>query len=164
MTDFQLIPDEKYKELAQKTNFNSCLRNVFSHMDSVEQVRPLLEQAENTRRELFSFNEVLNQSLKQDPYLGTLPLKFYGDSSSKNGSIFLRWKNLSTYPRPTGEDAWLKFIHDPDMPKETKLRLIQSEKERLVYHMQMSSLGHMIKQLSVCVDKIQTLEELEKNL
>ena len=164
MTDFQLIPEEKYKEVAQKTNLNSCLRNFFTHMDSVEQLRPILEQAENARLELFDFNEVLNQSLAQDPYLNSLPLIFYQDRGSRNGSIFLRWKNLSVFPRLTGESAWYGFIQDPAVSKETKLRIIQGEKERLAYHMQMSSLGHMIKQISICIDKIHALDELEKKL
>lgn len=156
----KLIPEEMYKELALKTNLNGLWRNLFSAIDTLPSYERLLVQANQVRAELIE--SIQPEMIKgiSNGLVRSLPLLFVKDASSRSGAHYLRWRNAQN--NKNGENAWKNIITDPTIPEELKNALVQTEKERITYNMQMAIIAHIIRQLRECQEKVKFIEDLNQ--
>lgn len=91
----------------------------------------------------------LIQSARRYP-VRQLPLIFtIGPAPS--GANFLRWRNQQN--NKSGTPAFCNLIGDPKIPQRARDALLEIERDRIVFNMQMSVLTFIIRQARECQEK-----------
>lgn len=139
-----LISENTYKNLTQNNNLNSLWRNLFSPIDSVEQIDYLLAEMQKVRQQLLDMQPEMSHSLNEG-ILRSTTLRIIIDSQGTLNRKYLRWRNMKG--NRGGADLLREFFQDPNQPDILKEALQKANQERIVVNMQMQILTNIIRQL-----------------
>lgn len=159
MRIYHLIPEGAYKKLAQKHNLNGLWRMIFCANQSVLDYQVLTQESENVRQAFVDLQFQMLQDIRKN-LIGTLPIIFIRDKTSSSRASFLRWRNVENVK--SGQQIWENIVSDPNYPKDIKQSLLTIEKERIAINMQISILSYIIRQSNACKEKLNHIEQLEK--
>jgi len=146
ITGYQSLADEDYKMLAYVSSLKGLLKPFKSKGELELSVREMMEP----------LMQRLIQSARRYP-VRQLPLIFtIGPAPS--GANFLRWRNQQN--NKSGTPAFSNLIGDPKIPQRARDALLEIERDRIVFNMQMSVLTFIIRQARECQEKMEQAEKL----
>ncbi len=152
ITGYQSLADEDYKMLA----YVSSLKGLLKPFKSKGELELLESNARSVREMMEPLMQRLIQSARRYP-VRQLPLIFtIGPAPS--GANFLRWRNQQN--NKSGTPAFCNLIGDPKIPQRARDALLEIERDRIVFNMQMSVLTFIIRQARECQDKMEQAEKL----
>jgi hypothetical protein len=143
---------EDYNPIAYKTSLKGLLKP-FKGKGELQQLE---ENTKDAREIMGGIRQRLIQSATSYP-IRMLPLIFtLGPAPS--GAVFLRWRNQQN--NKSGLPAFGEIIQNPVIPTFTRDLLLEIEKDRIVFNMQMSALTFIIRQARECQEKFSAAERL----
>lgn len=152
ITGYQSLADEDYKMLA----YVSSLKGLLKPFKSKGELELLESNARSVREMMQPLMQRLIQSARRYP-VRQLPLIFtIGPAPS--GANFLRWRNQQN--NKSGTPAFSNLIGDPKIPQRARDALLEIERDRIVFNMQMSVLTFIIRQARECQEKMNQAEML----
>ncbi|EEJ4192972.1 DUF3158 family protein [Salmonella enterica subsp. diarizonae] len=152
ITGYQSLADEDYKMLA----YVSSLKGLLKPFKSKGELELLESNARNVREMMEPLMQRLIQSARRYP-VRQLPLIFtIGPAPS--GANFLRWRNQQN--NKSGTPAFSNLIGDSKIPQRARDALLEIERDRIVFNMQMSVLTFIIRQARECQEKMEQAEML----
>lgn len=152
ITGYQSLVDEDYKMLA----YVSSLKGLLKPFKSKGELELLESNARSVREMMEPLMQRLIQSARRYP-VRQLPLIFtVGPAPS--GANFLRWRNQQN--NKSGTPAFSNLISDPKIPQRARDALLEIERDRIVFNMQMSVLTFIIRQARECQEKMEQAEKL----
>lgn len=152
ITGYQSLADEDYKMLA----YISSLKGLLKPFKSKGELELLESNARSVREMMEPLMQRLIQSARRYP-VRQLPLIFtIGPALS--GANFLRWRNQQN--NKSGTPAFSNLIGDPKIPQRARDALLEIERDRIVFNMQMSVLTFIIRQARECQEKMEQAEML----
>lgn len=154
ITGYQSLADEDYKILA----YISSLKGLLKPFNSKGELELLENNAQHVREMMKPLMQQLIRSARRYP-VRQLPLIFtIGPAPS--GANFLRWRNQQN--NKSGTPAFSHLISDPRIPQRARDALLEIERDRIVFNMQMSVLTFIIRQTRECQEKIKQAEKLHQ--
>ncbi len=155
-TGYQPLADDDYKMQV----YVSSLKGLLKPFKSKGELELLESNARAAREMMEPLMRRLIQSARRYP-VRQLPLIFtIGPAPS--GANFLRWRNQQN--NKTGTLAFCHLIGDPKVPQRARDTLLEIEKDRIVFNMQMSVLTFIIRQARECQEKVEQAERLHMGL
>ena len=155
-TGYQPLADDDYKMQV----YVSSLKGLLKPFKSKGELELLESNARAAREMMEPLMRRLIQSARRYP-VRQLPLIFtIGPAPS--GANFLRWRNQQN--NKTGTPAFCHLIGDPKVPQRARDTLLEIEKDRIVFNMQMSVLTFIIRQARECQEKVEQAERLHMGL
>lgn len=153
---YQPLADEDYKMLA----YISSLKGLLKPFKSKGELELLERNAHSAREMMEPLMRRLIQSARRYP-VRQLPLIFtLGPAPS--GANFLRWRNQQN--NKTGTPAFCHLIGDPKVAQRARDALLEIERDRIVFNMQMSVLTFIIRQARECQQKMEQAQRLHQGL
>ncbi|EAS1759907.1 DUF3158 family protein [Salmonella enterica] len=71
---------------------------------------------------------------------------------ARSGASFLRWRNQEN--NRSGTQAWTELMLSPELPQPAREALLQIERDRIVFNMQMSIVTFILRQTRECMQKM----------
>ncbi|EAB6380435.1 TPA: DUF3158 family protein [Salmonella enterica] len=150
VTGYQSLTDEDYKMLAYVSSLKGLLKPFKSKGELLE------SNARSVREMMEPLMQRLIQSARRYP-VRQLPLIFTIGPAPSSAN-FLRWRNQQN--NKSGTPAFSNLIGDPRIPQRARDALLEIERDRIVFNMQMSILTFIIRQARECQEKMEQAEKL----
>lgn len=161
MRNPEKLLNEKYRELAQKTNLNGLLRAVFSPISSIEECDSLLEKAEMVRQEIKQIQSELIKAFATNEITKTVPLRLLRDSRSAASTPYLRWRNYQSEVQ--GDKGFYAMLQNLSQDKLLYSSLLQTEKVRIGLNMQIAVIHNIVSQLQKMRGSMGQVEKMQEN-
>lgn len=140
--------NDKYRELAQKTNLNGLLKSVFSPVHSIDECDRLLQSIDLVRQEIKTIQAELITAFATNEITKTIPMRLVRDSRASSDTPYLRWRNYGGNTH--GDIGFRQYIVNLRQGEHGTLiaNLLQAESIRVSLNMQMGIIHSMLNQLN----------------
>lgn len=149
---YKRLADEDYNALADESTLKGLLR--------VRELSLLAQDALAARATLHQIQVRMLQRACRFP-VRYLPLLLCR-GPARSGANFLRWRNQEN--NRSGVLAWQELMQSPTLPPQAREALLQIERDRIVFNMQMSVLTFILRQCRECAQKITDADTLAASL
>lgn len=146
------LTDEDYNLAAYESSLKSLLR--------VREPVELAQDATAIRGRLQQVQTRLLQRAWRFP-VRYLPLLLCR-GPARSGANFLRWRNQEN--NRSGTQAWMELMQSPELPQSVREALLQIERDRIVFNMQMSVITFILRQTRECSQKIAEANRVAENI
>jgi len=153
---YAALAHEDYNPIAYKASLKGLLKPFKGKGD--------LMQLENNMKDAREALRVIQQRLIQSATyypVGLLPIMLTL-CPAPSGAWFLRWRNQQN--NKSGLPALSGLIQNKSLPISARDILLEIEKDRIVFNMQISALTFISRQARDCQEKFQLAEQLRLNI